>query len=215
MKLPNFLNRRRTTDVAPDKTPATANPPVVRPPRIPMPAPDFDNPNMTVMMFWPNSRTHGWADLNIRLRLPPDDEEFRFLSDYVSYTQDTFTQFIDAFIAMAEGQAEASVFSDMEPQRAEFRFARLKEPANSVSLTLLEWTPYFETAERVVHDISQDWQEIGTTGPIALKHLMDDVLWIADELEKAFEINGYLQTWGHPFPMEQQRRLKQLRDILG
>lgn len=211
MKLSNFVKWMQGSAPTQTAPSGAAKPPAVQAPGVPRPTPDFDNPNMTLMMFWPNSQTHGWADLQIRLRLSPDDAEYRFLNDYVSYLEDSFTQFIDACIAMAEDQAEASVFSDMEPQRAEFRFSRLAEPAHSVSLTLLEWTPYCETQERLVYDIAQDWQEIGTTPPIALKHLMDDVLWIADELEKAFGTEGYCKVWGHPYPSQKRKRLQGLR----
>lgn len=184
------------------------------------PAPDADNPHRTILMFWPNSRSHGWADLVIRLQpnLDADEDSFwasyelNFWEGYVSYLSDTFSQFVDAFIALAEGRPEASAFADMEPARTEFRFSRKPDSEAIISLTILDWDPYRDEGDHLVYDESKQWTEFGTARDIALKHLMDDVLWLGKELEDRFGSEKYRSTWSFQFPAGKLRHLKKLRN---
>ena len=212
MKILNFLKRK----------PAATKPRATMSRQkqiVPKPTPAFGNPNRTILMFWPDSVTHGWAELTIRRQPNRDGYEDSFADGYedhywesrVSYIEDTFSQLLDAFIALAEGKLEASAFAEMEPYRAEFRFSHKPETAGVISLTILEWSPYREGVP-MVNDDAQHWTKIETTCRITLKHLMDDVLWIGNELEQRFGADSYWSAWGFPLPIEKLKKLKQLRD---
>jgi hypothetical protein len=212
MKVISFLKWKRKSSPTAGPFVGAINKTDPKPAFIPKPTPNFANPNLTFLMFWPNSRTNGWADLDIRLRFDQDDNDYTFVHDYVSWVEDTYGQFVDALIALAEGRAEASAFADMEPQRSEFRFSCTPGTAKTVSLTVFEWTPYRDEGDHLVWDNTLKWTKAGTAQGIVLKHLMDDVLWIGTELEQQFGAEGYRRIWGHRLPTEKIQKLRQLRD---
>lgn len=175
------------------------------------PLPDFSNINLTIMMFWPNNRTTGWAELDIRLRFDREDDEFTFINEYVSWLDDTFGQLVDALIAMCEGKTEASAFASMEPQRTEFKFRRQSDAEKTISLSVLEWSPYREEGNHLVWDYTTVWNEIGTAHGLPLKYLLDDVIWIGNELKTRFGEERYQQVWGFPLPVVKLEKLCGLR----
>ena len=114
-------------------------------------------------------------------------------------------------IALADGAPQASVMVDFEPCRSELRFTKSSKTAKTITLTILDWDPYRDEDDHVVYDTSLEWVEYGTARRIALKHLMDDVIWIGEKLLKTYHVEEYRQVWGWAFPAERFERLKELR----
>ena len=192
-------------------------------PHIPRPEADY-GPNRTILMYWPNSRFHGWAYLQIRLRSPEEDEAYdgsydwyekNMLHSEISYLSDTYSQIVDALIALAEGAEEASAFADMEPDRAEFRFVRKPGPETPVALKIFDWCPEHYVDGQRVYSYDHPWwaEEIGTEREIALKHLMDDVLSIGAALKDRFGEEGYRRAWGPRLPVTGLAKLQALREL--
>lgn len=212
MRLLNFFrsSKKKTPPVSPDPTPAR--------PHIPQPTPDYADPNRTILMFWPNSQSHGWATLLIRLDPSYGDavhDETAFWEGYVSYLEQTFVQIVTALIALAEGAEGASAFADMEPERSEFRFSRPDPASDMVVLLIRDWTPYRDEGDHAVWDDSLPWEDFGSARPVALRHLIDDVVWLAEEAEARFGADSYRAAWGSSLPKDGLQRLRDLRSEMG